>query len=633
MAHPQNDHRPASPPPEAVPTAALPHGLGPAKLSRCVSTASSLSHGSTTTRDSRESLGSDASSTANSLSRQSSGCYPLSLQTGAAAPGSLSLPSLQSYPTTPSLPNQHLVRRRGYMRPQGTDFAASARSRESVLSLGSITHLQHYFARTGLLDLKGQLERRRRGIGKARTLDLSQLDPASYLTLQPAKTTRPVSMMAAPPGLFLGDQPDQDDYNSFAPDDPDNLLVESPVQDDGLPVDDAPDDDWDPDDDEDGMLPPTVSTYRFRETTLPKPPTQAELRADLKAALTDGSKALAEIRAGMAARARAKAAKAELAALAAEPPSPQREETATPMSNDYFTSVRNHADSVTSVRSVATTAWYEIQGMHILDIMTLAIRAAKVFYTSHEHPDLLDAIKPEREVRSELLGVMDVLRRMATRNFAGGARRDELRAMEAWIASLHAMLDAEDAMFAAEKAERAGWTWLRDGDWPAGPGIDGKDRLRAYAREHAFMQSILVGYSTEVIPDWIPIDRSDVGADTPRDDTTDDGPVASTPFLQHLQSGVCLVRLHNCAVRRSRRRFGAIPTFHADTQKPYRAADNLRYWVKAAELRWEILLKIDALAVVCNNSTAALAAFEDAIYQWCRKVREEVAASADDDEL
>lgn len=41
------------------------------------------------------------------------------------------------------------------MRPQGTEFSNSARSRESVMALGSIAHLQYFFAKTGLLDGKG----------------------------------------------------------------------------------------------------------------------------------------------------------------------------------------------------------------------------------------------------------------------------------------------------------------------------------------------------------------------------------------------------------------------------------------------------------------------------------------------
>lgn len=38
------------------------------------------------------------------------------------------------------------------MRPEGTQFSDSAKNRESVMNLGTIAHLQYYFARTGLLD-------------------------------------------------------------------------------------------------------------------------------------------------------------------------------------------------------------------------------------------------------------------------------------------------------------------------------------------------------------------------------------------------------------------------------------------------------------------------------------------------
>jgi hypothetical protein len=79
------------------------------------------------------------------------------------------------------------------------------------------------------------------------------------------------------------------------------------------------------------------------------------------------------------------------------------------------------------------------------------------------------------------------------------------------------------------------------------------------------------------------------------------------------------------AVRRSRRRFGAIPAWHTDTQKPYRAADNLRYWLKAAELRWETSLKVDALAVVYGTEPKVWEQFEDAVRLWCRRVREEIS--------
>jgi hypothetical protein len=46
-------------------------------------------------------------------------------------------------------------RRRGFMKPQPTEFSSSAKARESVMCLGSIAHLQYFFAKTGLLDGKG----------------------------------------------------------------------------------------------------------------------------------------------------------------------------------------------------------------------------------------------------------------------------------------------------------------------------------------------------------------------------------------------------------------------------------------------------------------------------------------------
>ncbi len=600
--------RTSSPSPDTVLTLAVKGGpeVASAELSRCLSTASSLSHGSATTdassllslgfvgrdvRDSRDSLGSDASSSA--FSRQSSGSYSTTTSSlfASSPENRLSMASAITTTTTASSGHpaeQRSSKRRGYMRPQATDFAASARSRESVLSLGSITHLQHYFARTGLLDLKGQLERRRRD--KARTLDLSQLEGASDIAASAHSTS-------GGSGHSLTVHSDVD--SSYAPmGSPDLVaahatsgpLVESPIQ-------ENLDDDWYAEDyDSADVLPPTVSTYNVREKPLPKPPSLTELRTDLKNSLDSATIALAEAREAKTSQA------GPTTPASSAPPSPARPPPA------------NSPNGEAAVTRVPT--WYEIQGMHILDVITLAIRAAKMYYTSHEQPDRLDAIKSEREVRSELLGVMDVLKRMATRNFAGGIRTEELRAMDAWIASLNAMLDAEDAMVAAERAEQASWTWSKDAEWPAAATVD---PARAYARERAFLETILQSGSAPedkvdtTLPEWAPLDRAA-------------SPVTPTPFLRHMQNGVCLVQLHNCAVRKSRSRFGAIPSFHSDTQKPYRAADNLRFWVKAGELRWEVLLKIDALGVVCNSRPDVWPAFEDAIYQWCRKVRQDLTA-------
>ena len=461
------------------------------------------------------------------------------------------------------------------MRPQGTDFAASARARESVLSLGSIAHLQHYFARTGLLDGKGGRLARKRD-NKAQTLDLSALDPSLFLT--PKLGSDHDSSYAS-----MGSSPDLAAHSSFSFGGFGTAsMVESPVDEyhPGQQDDDYFSDDLD--DEDSNMLPPTTSTYNHREKPVAKPPSIAELRSDLAASLDVAEQTLHE----------AKTAKMPpgLTINIESADQPQASNARRP--------------------SIPSAGWYEIQGLNILDVMTLAIRAAKIYYTSHDRPDRLDAIKSERHLRGELLSVMDILKRMATRGFAGGMRDDEFRTMNRWIAGLHAMLAAEDAMESEEIAERSSWAWLKPGGWEG----------RGYEREEAFIRSMLTGpdpiENMPSIPTWTPIDRSQ--------------PLISqtlpTPFLAALSNGQRLVQLHNCAVRKSRRRFGAIPTFYADTQKPYRAADNLRYWLKAAELRWEVLLKADPLGLQYNTAPELWLDFEDAVLQWCRKVRREIAS-------
>ncbi|UNI14915.1 hypothetical protein JDV02_001493 [Purpureocillium takamizusanense] len=512
--------------PETSPTLAI--GACP-DLSRCVSTASSASHGSQTDVGSRDSLGSGLTSRNSSASFHSrhSDVSNLSAQTANSG--------------------DRRPRRRGYVRPQATYFAASARSRESVMNLGSIAHLQYYFARTGLLDGKGgQLARKKQN--QRATLDMSALEGLGGTT--PAVVTTDAdssySSMGGSPDLGGGDrevtghvvsplEEMDDDYfeDSFAESDP-------------------------------GMLPPTVSTYHHRSPHVPKPPTIVELKADLESSLQDAAKSLKEVD--------------ERKAGVFDEGSQSPEYPNMPTAN--------------------TQGWYELQGMHILDVVTLAIRAAKMYYTAHELPDRLDSIKPEKQVRADLLAVMETLKQMATRNFKGGMKDDEIKIMRGWIESVFGILRKEEAIEAAEKAEQAGWTWL-SGDWH-GQGLE---------RERAFLLSM--DTESDPLPEWTPVAEA---AEAP------------TPFLKEMQNGLRLVKLHNAVVKKSRRRFGAIPTFHMDTQKPYRCADNLRYWVKAAELRFEVMLKVDALGVAQNSGPHVWQEFEDAILKWCRHVREEVTS-------
>jgi hypothetical protein len=436
--------------------------------------------------------------------------------------------------------------RRGFSRPEGTDFAASAKHRDSVLSLGSIAHIQYYFARTGLLDGKGaQLARKR---NPRATLDLSSLDSSSFLTPKAAGSDVDSSYAS------MGSSPDLGAQTLGAV-----PLMESPIaeQDEFFPDEyrdpDAP------------MLPPTTSTYKKREVIVEKPPTIAKLRSDLTSALNAATKGLQE----------AHALKGIAGPSAPTPPG-------------------------TPGRSPKPPAqgFYQVQGMQILDFMTLAIRAAKLFYTSHDQPDRLDTIKSEKEIRTDLLSLMEVLKRMATRNFNHGMKDEEFEAMSSWLESIRDLLKREQEIEECERKERLGWTWLK-GDWTD----------REIEREIAFLTSM--DTEADPLPPYTPIDPAGT---------------EPTPFLKSFQNGLRLVKLHNAAVHKSQKRFGCIGPFHTDTQKPYRCAENLRYWIKAAELRWETMLKVDVLGVVYNNNPQVWVDFEAAIWKWCQKVREEVTA-------
>ncbi|KAL3423697.1 hypothetical protein PVAG01_05444 [Phlyctema vagabunda] len=520
--HDRPSFRRSSPSPSRSPTPAI--GSCP-ELSRCVSTASNgstFSGRSSTMGGGRESLGSSVGS---SVSRSSSASY-----TTRQSMGGLEKPS-----------------RRGYVRPQGTNFAASAQSRESVLSLGSIAHLQYYFARTGLLDGKGgRLAKKKANRG---TLDLSALD-TSFLI--PRATGSDVDSSYA----SMGGSPELLAQGIGA------MFVESPIDEGGDEYFSGDDDEQHP-----HMLPPTVSTYNHRQKPVPRPPTLEELKDDLQKALKEADKVLADAKIESEAGAEA--------------------ELAHPTSN---------SESPASPRG--SQGWYELQGMHILDIITLAIRAAKMYYTAHDQPARLAAIKSEREIRSELLSVLDVLKRMATRSFATGMRTEERETMEDWISGVYKMLKQEEEMERVEWEQRTSWAWLDD-SWQGTP----------IERECAFLASM--DPEADSLPAWT---------------SSHDDVELPTPFLTELRTGLRLVKLHNAVVRKSKRPFGAIPTFHTDTRKPYRCADNLRYWIKAAELRWEVVLKVDVMGVVNGTDAEAWRDFEAAIWKWCGKVREEITA-------
>ena len=418
------------------------------------------------------------------------------------------------------------LRQRGYVRPQGVSFAPSAGNRDSVLSLGSIAHLQYYFARTGLLDGKGgQLAR----------------DDGKKKAGPEATRSRRTNKYILPDEDGLGDD-----------------AVEEAV------LDDDSNADWD----EDMMLPPTVSTYSHKLQHLPPPPDSETLRQDLKKTLVEAERALSEVEA-------------------------YNKETLTRSKYENDESPGSE-HGIESPQSDKSSGWHSIQGVHILDVMTSAIRAAKVYYTAHEAPQRLYSIKSERQIREELLGVMDTLKRMASRNFAGGTKNEEVITMQYWVKGIEAFVAEEQRQEKKEAESRQKWQWL-GGSW------EGRER----ERELLFINSFL---ADEALPEWTPQEEAEG---------------RPTPFLKALQNGLTLVRLHNAILKKSKRQFGDIKTFHTDTGKPYRCAENLRYWVKAAELRWETKLRVDVTGVV-HGKTDAWPSFDAAILQWSQAVRQEI---------
>ena len=401
------------------------------------------------------------------------------------------------------------------------------------MSLGSIAHMQYYFARTGLLDGKGaQLAKEREKkktttIGNKENLEPSQLSGAAVDDFA-------ISSLSLHDGV-----------SAYAVSDSglDASVVESPTDFTG---------DGDPwSSSEPLMLPPTVSTYKQKPSYTEPLPEMPVLRRELKEALQDACKVLEETQKG---------------------------------ENNALGEVEE------------SSGFYEIQGLHLLDIITLAIRAAKNYYTAHTNPHKLYTIKSERTIRADLYNVLDVLKRMASRNFRGGMRLTELTDILLWIESIDKLLKKEEQLEQEEAAEREAMVW-REGDWT------GRER----EREWLFLKSFDADAAT--LPQW------------PEQTEIQQLP---TTFLKALQDGQRLVRLHNALVKRSKRKFGEIKTFHTDVAKPYRMAENLRFWIKAAELRWEIKLSVPVLDVVNSKDEMAWEKFDEAVFAWCQSVRTEL---------
>jgi hypothetical protein len=373
------------------------------------------------------------------------------------------------------------------------------------MSLGSIAHLQYYFARTGLLDGKGGQMAKKRQDG--------QYD---------------IQRSSIPGG---------------------QELVESPIEDEGQALWEAAQEDG-----ADVMLPPTVSTYSHRSTYIAPPPDQKTMKRDLVEALENALQAVESC-----------------------------ERAGTDMEGQ-------------------SQGFYEIQGLHVLDTATQAIRAARIYYTMHPNPQRLNSIRSDQELRKELHSVLDVLKKCASRNFAGGLREDEKLAVLVWVSDVGMMIDREAKMEEAEKTERKDWHWMADSRWAG----------RESERDVNFLKFLLEGVGQKP------------GAEAAINDPA---------FFRGLADGRDLIKIHNAAVKRSKKQFDFIKSCHEDVGKPYRRADNLRFWLKAAQLRFEMKLQFDVMAIANQvDNEEAWKTFEETVRAWSKGVRRELTKDWNGDE-
>jgi len=319
-------------------------------------------------------------------------------------------------------------------------------------------------------------------------------------------------------------------------------VVDSPIDEEGQLLWEAAQEDG-----EEVMLPPTVSTYSHRSHYVPPPPDQKTLKRELVEALENALHAVEACE--------------RMAKDATETPTP---------------------------------GFHELQGLQVLDTTTLAIRAARLYYTLHPNPDRLNAVRSDQELRKELYSVLDVLKKCAARHFAGGFREDERLAVLVWVSEVGMMIDQEAKLEEADRKERKDWHWMDDAKW-----ID-----KEQERDRNFLTFLLHGSCPPP------------GGEDDADDAV---------FFRKFADGKDLIHMHNAAVKKSKRQFGGIESFHEDVAKPYRRADNLRYWLKAAELRFELKLQLNVMAVAnVQEDDHVWASFETAVRQWSQVVRAEL---------
>jgi hypothetical protein len=229
-------------------------------------------------------------------------------------------------------------------------------------------------------------------------------------------------------------------------------------------------------------------------------------------------------------------------------------------------------------------------GIDVVDNATATIRLAQRYRTQIRHEDWDD----EKRLRRDAVDVLVVLRRIAEQQTTD-ITAEEKEIVGTWCKGVRIRVEQDD------EARRGIWeqasSWM-DGTWDHKWGKSASKLLTA-ERYHLFLTQF---------------DRSE--PQLPSSSSWD-------KFLAVLRTGTKLCIIHNALAHFSLRPFGLITRFHTDTSVRYRVTDNLRYFAKAAEIRWEVNIEWD-VEEIWRATPEGVDMLKRELGKWCESVINEM---------
>ena len=230
-------------------------------------------------------------------------------------------------------------------------------------------------------------------------------------------------------------------------------------------------------------------------------------------------------------------------------------------------------------------------GMDIVERATATIRLAQRYRTQVRHEDWDD----EKRLRRDAVDVLVILRNIAERDGID-VTAEEKGVVRTWCKAVRTRVERDDEVRRGVWEKAASWM---EGNW------QGKEWG-------------MISYMILTNPDRYHLFLSQFDPSQPKLP-----PPTSTRFLDILRTGTKLCLIHNASTHFSLRPFGLITRFHTDTTVQYRVTDNLRYFAKAAEIRWEIILDWD-VEEIYRESPRGDEMLRSQLGKWCQHVIDEM---------